>query len=83
MKGKKSWVGDSVYMKQINSWSNHLAKCFVTFGMLTITLYHITEDPNKGKIDSTSLLQEIVYRVYCYLLRTLPAHLSIENEDKF
>ena len=23
------------------------------------------------------------YRVYCYLLRTLPAHLGIENEDKF
>merc|ERR1711879_132361 len=29
--------------------------------MLTITLYHLTEDPNKGKIDSTSLLQELVF----------------------
>ena len=24
-----------------------------------------------------------VYRVYCYLLRTLPAHFSIENVDEF
>ena len=47
-------------MKKIKSWANHIAKCFVTFGMFTITLYHITEDPNKDKIDSTSLLQKFV-----------------------